>query len=326
VGNELKQTIYITRLLPKEIIAKLSEQFHVRMWEEEDIPVPRDILLKEVEEADGLLCLLTEQIDEQVLEKANRLKVICNIAVGYNNIDIHVAARKGIIVTNTPGVLTETTADLTFALLMAAARKVVGASDFLRSGEWGAWSLMQLTGQDIHGATLGIIGLGRIGEALVKRAKGFDMQVLYHNRSRKQEVEQELGIHYRELKDLLQQSDYVCLLLPYSPEVHHLIGKKELSLMKSNAILINTARGGLVDEDALYHALVNGEIWSAGLDVFEQEPVPVDHPLLTLPNVVTLPHIGSASVKTRMKMALLAVDNMVKVLNGDEPITPVLVV
>ena len=319
----MKKTIYITRKLPGEIVDKLSSQFHVKMWSEENVPVPRDVLLKEIEEVDGLICLLTEKIDEEVLSKAKQLQVISNIAVGYNNIDIQTATEKGMIVTNTPGVLTETTADLTFALLMAAARRVVEGSDYLRSGEWGAWSLMQMTGQDIYGATLGIIGLGRIGEALVKRAHGFDMNVLYHNRTRKLEKEEQLGIHYREMRDLLQQSDFVCLLLPYSPEVHHLIGKEELSLMKKDAILINTARGGIVDEEALYHSLKDGEIWGAGLDVFEQEPVSLDHPLLSLPNVVTLPHIGSASVKTRMKMAHLASDNMLSVLTGGEALTPV---
>jgi glyoxylate reductase len=324
VEDDLKRTVYITRKLPDDMIDKLSNHFQVRMWHEEHVPVPRDVLLKEIEDVDGLICLLTEKIDEEVLSKAQQLKVISNIAVGYNNIDIDFAAQKGIVVTNTPGVLTETTADLTFALLMATARRVVESSEFLRSGEWGAWSLMQMTGQDIYGATLGIIGLGRIGEALVKRAKGFDMNVLYYNRTRKSEKEEKLGIHYREMKDLLQQSDFVCLLLPYSAEVHHLIGKEELSLMKRNAILINTARGGLVDEDALFQSLKNGEIWAAGLDVFEQEPVPIDHPLLSLPNVVTLPHIGSASVKTRMSMAHLAADNMVSVLTGNEAITPVI--
>jgi glyoxylate reductase len=325
VENHLKKTVYITRKLPDEIINKLSRSFHVRMWEEENVPVPRDVLLKEIEDVDGLLCLLTEKIDEDVINKAKHLKVISNVAVGYDNIDIQAASRKGIIVTNTPGVLTETTADLTFTLLMATARRVVEASDYLRSGDWRTWSLMQLTGQDIYGATLGIIGLGRIGEALVKRAKGFDMTVLYYNRTRKKEKEKELGIHYRELKDLLQQSDFVCLLLPYSPEVHYLIGKEELSLMKRSAILINTARGGIVDEEALYQALASGKIWAAGLDVFEQEPVPVDHPLLSLPNVVTLPHIGSASVKTRMRMAHLASENLINVLSGREPITPIIV-
>jgi glyoxylate reductase len=324
--NNLKPKIYITRVLPKEVIDKLSVHFQVRMWEEKDIPVPRDILLKEIEDVNGLICLITEQIDGEVLNKAKSLKVISNVAVGFNNIDVQTAARKGIVVTHTPGVLTETTADLTFALLMATARRLVEASDYLRSGEWGAWSPMQLTGQDIYGATLGIVGLGRIGEALVKRAKGFDMKVLYFNRTRKLEKEKELGIQYAELDELLQQSDFVSLLLPYSPEVHHLIGKGELSLMKRSAILINTARGGIVDEDALFDALKEGEIWAAGLDVFEQEPVPIDHPLLSLPNVVTLPHMGSASVKTRMLMAHLAADNMVNVLNGNEPITPVLLV
>lgn len=321
----MRSKVYITRKLPEEVMVKLSSHFQVRMWEGENVPVPRDVLLKEIEYADGLLCLLTDRIDEEVLNKANELKVICNLAVGYNNIDVEAAAKKGIVVTNTPGVLTETTADLTFALLMAAARRVVEASDALRSGGWGAWSLMQLTGQDIYGATLGIIGLGRIGEALVKRAKGFDMNVLYYNRTRKQEKERELGIQYAGLADLLQQSDYVCLLLPYSPESHHMIGKEELSLMKNTAILVNSSRGGIVDEDALYHALKNGEIWAAGLDVFEQEPIRLDHPLLSLPNVVTLPHIGSASVRTRMQMAHLAADNLVDVLRGAEPITPVLV-
>lgn len=321
----MKHTVYITRKLPEEIFDKLSTHFTVRMWEEEDIPVPRDVLLKEVKDVDGIFCLLTESIDQEVIDNAQDLKIISNLAVGYNNIDVQAAAKKGIVVTNTPGVLNETTADLTFALLMAAARRVIEASDFLRSGQWGAWSPMQLTGQDIYGSTIGIIGLGRIGEALVKRAKGFDMKVLYHNRSRNLEKEEKLGIHYRALNDLLQQADFVCILLPYSPAVHHLIGKEQLSLMKKSAILINSARGGIVDEVALYHALRDGQIWAAGLDVFEQEPVYVDHPLLTLPNVVTLPHIGSASVKTRMAMAHLAADNLVKFLNGEEPITPVII-
>ncbi|QOR66391.1 D-glycerate dehydrogenase [Cytobacillus suaedae] len=315
--------IYITRKLPAEIIDKLSNHFKITMWEEENIPVPREVLLNEIKDTDGLFCMLTDSIDKELLDQAQQLKVVSTLAVGYNNIDVKEANRRGIIVTNTPGVLTETTADLTFALLMATARRVVEASDFLRSGDWGAWSPMELTGQDIYGATIGIVGMGRIGEALARRAKGFDMKVLYHNRTRKPETEDTLGVQYVEFKELLQQSDYVCLLLPYSPEVHYLIGKEELSLMKKNAIIINTARGGIVDEGALYHALKNRDIWAAGLDVFEQEPIPVDHPLLTLPNVVTLPHIGSASMKTRMTMAHLVADNIIKVLHGEEAITPV---
>lgn len=319
----MKKKVYITRKLPKVIYQKLADEFEVEMWEREDQPVPRETLIEETKDIDGLFCLLTETIDREVIENAPRLKVIANMAVGYNNIDIQTATEKGIVVTNTPGVLTETTADLTFTLLMATARRVVEASDYLRNGEWKTWSPMQLTGQDIHGATLGIIGMGRIGQALVKRAKGFEMNVVYYNRSRKPAVEKEMGIQYLELEELLQQSDYISILIPYSPEVHHLIGKKELALMKNSAILINTARGGIVDESALFNALKYGEIWAAGLDVFEEEPIRLDSPLLTLPNVVTLPHIGSASEKTRLTMADLAAENVIRVLNGEAPLTAV---
>ncbi len=319
----MKPKVYITRSLPDEIVERLSEHFGVKMWKEERSVVPREVLLKEVRDVDALLCLLTDQIDQELLNQARNLKVISNLAVGYNNIDVKAATQKGIIVTNTPGVLTETTADLTFSLMMATARRVTEASDFLRNGEWGAWSPMEMTGQDVYGSTVGIIGLGRIGEALVKRAKGFDMRVLYYNRTRKPEKEAELGIKYADLDSLLEQSDFVAILIPYGPDVHHLIGENELRKMKKDAILVNTARGGLIDESALYDALTSGQIWGAGLDVFEEEPVPVHHPLLTLPNVVTLPHIGSATIKTRMKMASLAADNILNVLQGKKPITPV---
>lgn len=320
----MKNKLYITRKLPEEIVNKLSATFDICMWKEESIPVPRDVLLKEIEFVDGLLCLLTDVIDEELLEHGKNLKIISNMAVGYNNIDVQSANRRGIIVTNTPGVLTETTADLTFALLMATARKLFVADAALRNGKWGAWTPMEFTGQDVYGATIGIIGLGRIGQALVKRAKGFDMNVLYYNRSRKLEVEEKLNIEYADFNTLLQKSDFVCLMLPYTPETHHLIGKNELALMKKEAILINTARGGIVDEVALYEALKCKQIWAAGLDVFEREPVPIDHPLLTLDNVVTLPHIGSASIQTRMSMAYLAADNLIQFFNGKGPVTPVL--
>ncbi|MGJ9384216.1 2-hydroxyacid dehydrogenase [Salipaludibacillus sp. CF4.18] len=318
-----KPKIYITRKLPKEIINNLEEYFIISMWQEEDVPVPRDVLLENVKDIDGLFCLLTEDINKELLDKAPNLKIISNMAVGYNNVDVEEAKKRNIIVTNTPGVLTETTADLTFTLLMTAARRIVEASSYLNEGNWKTWSPMQLTGQDIHGATLGIIGLGRIGEALVKRAKGFDMNIIYNNREPKPEKERELGIQYRDLNSLLKESDFVCILIPYSPNVYHLIGEKELSMMKSTAVLVNTARGGIVNESALYNALKNGVIWGAGLDVFEKEPVSLDHPLLTLKNVVTLPHIGSASINTRLKMAELASNNLIKVLSGEEPITPV---
>jgi glyoxylate reductase len=289
------------------------------MWEEENVPVPRWILEDEISEVDGIYSLLTETIDEALLSKATKLKVISNMAVGHNNIDVTAATKKGIMVTNTPGVLTETTADLTFALIMATARRMEEGANFLRSGEWKTWSPMLLTGQDIHGATLGIIGLGRIGEAVARRAKGFNMKILYHNRSRKEDVEKELGLTYVDFTSLLKESDFVCVLTPYTPETHHLIGQDELSLMKDTAVLINTARGGIINEEALYDALNNKTIWAAGLDVFEQEPVPTTHPLLTLSNLVALPHIGSASIQTRKEMALLAAKNLLQALQGESP-------
>lgn len=315
----MKPKIYITRKLPEQIIEGLSRNYDVRMWDQEDIPVPREVLEEEMKEVEGLLCLLTEQIDESLIERAPNLKIIANMAVGHNNIDVRSATKRGIMVTNTPGVLTETTADLTFGLLLATARRMMEAEDYLRSGRWETWSPMQLTGQDVHGATLGIIGLGRIGEALAKRAKGFDMNLIYFNRSRKYEQEKELGIVYQPLEKLLQISDFVCVMLPLTPETTYMIGKEQLELMKGTAVLINTARGGIIDEKALCKALENREIWAAGLDVFEEEPVSVDHPLLTLPNVVTLPHIGSASIATRLKMAALAAQNLMDGLSGDTP-------
>ncbi|AOH53975.1 D-glycerate dehydrogenase [Peribacillus muralis] len=315
----MRPKIYITRKLPEQIIEGLRGNFDIRMWDEEEIPVPREVLEEEVKEVDGLLCLLTEQIDESLINRAVNLKIIANMAVGHNNIDVHSATERGIMVTNTPGVLTETTADLTFGLLLATARRMMEAADYLKSGKWETWSPMQLTGQDVHGATLGIIGLGRIGEALAKRAKGFDMNLVYFNRSRKYEQEKELGIDYLPIEKLLQVSDFVCILLPLTPDTAYMIGKEQLKLMKRTSVLINTARGGIIDEKALYQALKDRDIWAAGLDVFEEEPVSVDHPLLTLPNVVTLPHIGSASIATRMKMAALAVQNLADGLAGDTP-------
>ncbi len=315
----LKAKVYITRKIPDEIVSKIEAVCEVRMWQEEAKPVPREVLEKEIADVDGLFCLLTESIDKALLDRANALKVISNMAVGYNNIDVEAAKQKGIRVTNTPGVLTETTADLTFALLMSTARRLVESTEYLRSGKWETWSPLQLAGQDIYGTTLGIIGMGRIGEALARRAKGFNMNILYSNRSRKPVVEEELGVQYAEMDRLLQEADFVCIMTPYTPETNNLIGERELSLMKNTSILINTARGGIVNEDALYHALKNGDIWAAGLDVFEKEPVPLEHPLLTLPNVVTLPHIGSASIKTRMKMAELAAENLILAIKNQTP-------
>ncbi|MBU9711174.1 2-hydroxyacid dehydrogenase [Evansella tamaricis] len=312
----MKPKVYITRKLSDDIIRYISNYCDVRMWQEEDTPVPREILKEEIKEIDGLFSLLTDSIDCYLIDQAKNLKVVSNMAVGYNNIDSDYAMKKGIAVTNTPGVLTETTADLTFALLMAAARRINEAEFFLRDGNWKTWSPMLLTGQDIYGATIGIIGLGRIGQAVARRARGFDMKVVYHNRRRLLDAEKTWNVEYKELEELLQVSDYICVMTPFTPETKDLISFNEFSLMKNNAILINTSRGGIVNEEALYEALVTKKIWGAGLDVFEEEPLNVDHPLLTLPNVVLTPHIGSASIQTRLKMAKLAADNMIDVLQG----------
>lgn len=315
----MKPTVYITRKLPEEAVAPLRDILNVRMWESESEAVPRSVLLEEVADADALWTVVTDSVDSELLDAAPRLKIVANMAVGYNNIDTAAAKERGVIVTNTPGVLTETTADLTFALLLATARRLGEAEQELRDGKWTSWTPMGYTGMDVGGATLGVIGMGRIGEAVASRAKGFDMRILYHNRSRKPEAEAEFGFEYAELDKLLTVADFVVTLTPFTPETAGMIGARELALMKKTAILINSSRGGIVDEEALYKALKNGTIWAAGLDVFETEPVPVDHPLLTLPNVTALPHIGSASVKTRLAMMNLNAQAILDVFDGRNP-------
>lgn len=315
----MKKKIYITRKLPEEVVQPLRENFEVRMWEEEEIDVPVDVLKKEVAQADGLWTMISDQITREIMENSPNLKVISNLAVGYNNIDVEAARELGITVTNTPDVLTETTADLAFALLLATARRITEAEKILRDGKWKSWAPMQLTGMDIFGTTLGIIGMGRIGEAAAKRAKGFNMDVIYHNRTRKFGAEEMHGFKFAELDELLRKSDFVLLFAPLTEETRNMITKRELGLMKKTAILLNVARGGIVNEDDLYEALQNGDIWAAGLDVFETEPVPVDHPLLTLPNVTAIPHIGSASIKTRMAMMKMNQSAISDVLEGKKP-------
>lgn len=315
----MKPRIFITRKLDDRAVAPLKEKFDVRMWASESESVPRDLLLKEVSEADALWTVLADSVDRELFKAAPKLKIVSNMAVGYNNIDIEAAKEHGVIVTNTPGVLTETTADLAFALLLATARNLMVAEDAIRKGNWTSWSPMGYTGMDIGGATLGIIGMGRIGEAVARRAKGFDMRVLYNNRNRKTEAEAEHGFEFMELDMLLKEADFVVILAPYTPETVGLIGERELGLMKKTAVLINVARGGIIDETALYNALKNDTIWAAGLDVFETEPVPLDNPLLSLPNVTVLPHIGSASIKTRLAMMNLNVQAITDVLEGREP-------
>jgi glyoxylate reductase len=314
----LRPKVYITRQIPEEGLNIIKEVADMKIWEDE-MPPSREVLLGEIEWVDGLVSLLTDKIDAELMEKAKKLKVVSNYAVGFDNIDLKEATRRGIMVTNTPGVLTETTADLTFALMMASARRLVEADKYVRVGRWKTWGPMLMLGQDLYGATLGLIGLGRIGYAVAKRAKGFDMNVIYYSTHRKEEAEKELGIKYVDLEQLLKESDFVSLHVPLTSDTKHLINKNTLSLMKKTAILINTARGPVVDEDALYEALVNKKIYAAGLDVMNPEPPSSDNPLLKLDNVIVLPHIASASIKTRTKMAIMAAENLVAGLKGEIP-------
>ncbi len=318
-----KPYVFITRKLPDEVIEPFLEEFEVDMWPHEGIPVDSETLYSEAEKADGLLTMLTDPIDESVIDRGKRLKIIANMAVGYDNINVSYAEKKGVIITNTPDVLTETTADLTFALLMATARRIVEAEQFIRENKWENWSPLLLAGKDIHHKTIGIVGMGRIGQEVARRAKGFSMNILYHNRSRKPEIEKELGASYSSFEELLQESDYVVCLTPLTPDTKGLFNAKAFKLMKRDGMFINVSRGATCDEHALFEALSSGEIAAAGLDVFEKEPISADHPLLTLPNVVALPHIGSSSKETRISMIQLCLDNLSLVLKGKSPKTRV---
>nr|WP_309100285.1 D-glycerate dehydrogenase [Fredinandcohnia onubensis] len=313
--------VFITRKLSENAIQPLMEIADVHIWNEEEKAVPREILLEEVKKADALLTMLSDKVDKDLLDAAPKLKVIANLAVGYDNIDVEYAKQKGIAICNTPDVLTDTTADLAFALLLSTARRVVEAAEFVKKGEWKSWSPLLLAGSDVHHKTIGIVGMGKIGEAVAKRAKGFDMNILYHNRSRNVVAEERIGASYASFDELIETSDFIVCLTPLTDETRGLFNKESFMKMKNSSVFINVSRGPVVDEDALYQALVNGEIAAAGLDVFEQEPVDADHPLLTLPNVVALPHIGSSSTETREKMMKLCCENIELVLINQQPKT-----
>lgn len=315
-----KAYVFVTQQITEESLAIIDKVAYVSMYTGPS-PCPRDRLLDEVQKADALFVTISDQIDAQVFEASTQLKIVANMAVGYDHIDIIKAKQMGIMVSNTPDVLTDATADLTFALMMATARRIVESSDYLRQGHWKSWSPMLLTGQDVYGATMGILGMGRIGQAVARRAVAFNMNVLYYNRRPNKEAEQQLGVQYREMDQLLQEADFIIVLTPLTPETKHLIGKKQFELMKKSAVFINTSRGPVVDEDALLHALKSKQIWAAGLDVYEEEPISNDHPLLELDNVTCLPHIGSASIATRVVMANLACQNIAAALTGKQPPT-----
>ncbi|HOL14066.1 MAG TPA: D-glycerate dehydrogenase, partial [Bacillota bacterium] len=280
--------------------------------------MPRNQLLELIPEADALICLLSETIDREVISRAPKLKVISNYAVGYNNIDVAFATERKIYVTNTPDVLTEATADLAWALLLAAARRVVEGDEMVRQNRFTGWAPDLLLGLDVAYKTLGVVGLGRIGLAVARRAKGFGMRVLYWSKNRKEQWEEQFGLEYQPLDTLLQTADFVSLNVALTPETHHLIGEKEFSLMKNTAILVNTARGPVVDEAALAAALREKKIWAAGLDVYENEPE-VHPDLLKLDNVILAPHVGSGTIDTRAKMAEMVVSNVLMALKGQRP-------
>ncbi len=315
--------VYVTRRIPQPALDLIRAVADLTMWDREDVPPPREVILRDVMQVDGLLTLLTDRIDGQVMDAASRLKVVSNFAVGFDNIDIPAATSRGIVVTNTPEVLTDTVADFAFCLILAAARRLVEADAYARAGKWKTWEPLLLAGQDVHGATLGLIGLGRIGSAVARRAKGFEMRVIYYDPYRRQDLETSLGIEYRAFTDVLRDADVLSVHVPLSEQTRHLIGREQFGMMKKTAVFVNTSRGPVVDQRALAEALASRRIFAAGIDVFEQEPMPADDPLLRLDNVVVAPHIASASVPTRIRMATLAAENLVAVLQGQRPPNPV---
>ena len=322
MNTAARPQVLVSRAVFPEVIDKLALHFGVEANQADDIWL-KDEFIRRLGGKQGVFTTGSERIDAEVLQACPGLKICANMAVGYNNFDVPAMTAAGVLATNAPGVLTETTADMGFALLMAAARRVTEGERFLRDGKWNRWAYDMLIGQDVHGATLGIIGMGRIGQAIARRgALGFGMKVIYHNRSRLPESDEaEVKARYVSKQELLQTADHVVLVVPYSKESHHTIGAAELALMKPTAVLVNIARGGIVDDVALAKALREGRIAAAGLDVFEGEPK-VHPDLLACTNVVLTPHIGSATVPTRQAMANLAAENLIGYLTRGEAVTP----
>lgn len=311
-----KPRVLLTRQIPESAFSVVRECADIDIWQE-NVPIPRDVFLEKVRDIEGLYCLLTDTVDEELLAQAPRLRVVSTMAVGYDHIDVQACTKRKILVGNTPEVLTETTADFAFALLMAAARRIGEGSEFVKAGYWGAWDPALLLGQDIYGATLGIIGFGRIGQAVARRAKGFEMRVLVsHAHCVSEEILREAGVVQVSFDQVITESDFLSLHIPFTENTQHLINRGVLKRMKSTAILINTSRGKVVDQRALYHALKERQIAYAGLDVTDPEPLSVQDPILALPNCLVVPHIASASVSTRTKMAIMAVENLCAGLDG----------
>jgi gluconate 2-dehydrogenase len=320
LGIELamKPKILVTREVFDETLAFLARQCEVES-NQVDRAFDLDGLARRLVDKDGVMCALTDRIDDKLLARCPKLKAVANIAVGYNNIDLPACTARGVMATNTPGVLDDSTADLAWALILGAARRLTELERRVRAGEWTGWRLKQWLGIDVHHATLGIFGMGRIGQAIARRAAGFEMKVLYHNRTRvASDLEKRLNATYVTKDELLRKSDFVVLQVPYAPETHHMIGARELKLMKPTAILINSTRGGVVDDAALIAALRSGVIRAAGLDVFENEPR-LNPEFMRLDNVVLMPHIGSSTEATRRAMAMTAAQNLVAALTGGKP-------
>lgn len=314
----MKPKVLVTREVFDETLDYLAQHCEIDS-NQQDVPLTAAALAQRLADKDGLMCCLTDRIDSALVGAAPRLKVVANIAVGYNNIDIAACTARAVMATNTPGVLDDSTADLAWALMLATARRLTEVESYIRGGEWTGWRLKQWLGIDVHHATLGIVGMGRIGQAIAKRASGFEMRVIYHNRKPvAKDIEARLNARYVGMPDLLAQSDFVVLQVPYSPKTHHLIGAAELQSMKPTAILVNSTRGGVVDDAALIAALKAGTIRGAGLDVFENEPK-LDPGFLDLRNVVLAPHIGSSTEATRRAMAMTAAKNLVAALKGEQP-------
>ncbi len=309
--------IFVTRKIPEKGLDFLRKHHQIKV-NPHDRVLSKEEIIEGLKGKQGLLCLLTDKIDKEVIESESKLKMIANYAVGYNNIDLKTATKNNIPVSNTPGVLTDTTAEMAWALLFSAARRIVEGDRFTRKEKFKGWAPMLMLGQDIHKKTLGVIGIGRIGTAFAMKSKGFDMKVLYHDKKRNEKLEKELNAEKVELEKLLKDSDFVSIHVPLLESTKHMISEKELKMMKETAVLINTSRGPVVDEKALAKALKEKQIFSAGLDVYENEPE-VNKELLKLDNVVLQPHSASASIDTRTKMAVMAAENMIQGLNGKRP-------
>ncbi|MFC1753682.1 2-hydroxyacid dehydrogenase [Thermoproteota archaeon] len=315
-----KPRIYVTREIPKIGLEILSKYCEITIHKGEEPPSKEEIIIN-IQGKDGLLCMLTDKIDVDIINASSNIKVISSFSVGLDHIDINEATRRGIYVTYTPGVLTNDTADLAFALMVSTARRISEGDRFVRSGDWkGGWGPNMFLGEGIWGKTLGIIGLGRIGTAVAERALGFKMKILYHNRNRSLLIEKRLNVKYRSLENLLKESDFISLHIPLTPDTYHLIDRKKLNLIKRNSIIINTSRGQIIDEDALVDALLEERISGAGIDVFPIEPLPVNSRLLKTKNTVLTPHIGSATYHTRNLMSEISANNLLLVLKGQEPL------